>query len=95
MIYKLRAWQRLRSMVLANEPLCRDCHSRGIITLATEVDHIVPMSKGGDAWDTDNLQPLCKPCHSSKTSVDAGRSPVLKGATTTGEPIDPNHPWHR
>ena len=37
--------------------------------LATEVDHIVPKSAGGtDAMD--NLQALCKSCHSRKTAKE-------------------------
>jgi 5-methylcytosine-specific restriction protein A len=48
------------------EPLCRSCRGQGKIVAATEVDHIVPKQDGGaDAFD--NLQPLCKPCHSRKT----------------------------
>ena len=29
------------------------------------VDHVVPLTKGGSCWP-DNLQPLCRPCNSSK-----------------------------
>jgi len=35
--------------------------------VATEVDHIVPLSQGGpDEWD--NLQGLCHDCHAAKTA---------------------------
>lgn len=30
------------------------------------VDHIVPISKGGDEWDLDNLQLTCPRCNLSK-----------------------------
>jgi len=33
---------------------------------ATEVHHIVPLDKGGSNAD-ENLQALCKPCHSRHT----------------------------
>jgi len=35
-----------------------------------EVDHIVPISKGGQALGLDNHQAICKMCHKVKTKVD-------------------------
>lgn len=35
-----------------------------------EVDHITAISNGGDMWDEENLQTLCKPCHREKTTED-------------------------
>jgi 5-methylcytosine-specific restriction enzyme A len=61
------AWQRLRSSVLAEEPLCRTCHAEGRIVAAKHVDHIVPKAKGGDDARS-NLQPLCIACHQQKTA---------------------------
>lgn len=59
-----RTWTKLRTMILAGEPLCRMC-SRP----ALDVDHIVPLSQGGGN-DHGNLQPLCHSCHSKKTVMD-------------------------
>jgi len=50
-------------MVLARDPLC-NCNQP-----ATEVDHIVPKSAGGSD-SMENLQGLCKPCHSRKTAYE-------------------------
>jgi hypothetical protein len=61
-----RRWQRLRKMVLSAEPLCRECQKRNRLTPATEVDHILPLSKGG-ANSFENLRALCKPHHSQIT----------------------------
>jgi 5-methylcytosine-specific restriction protein A len=36
------------------------------VVAATEVDHIKPKAEGGGE-SFENLQPLCKPCHSRKT----------------------------
>jgi 5-methylcytosine-specific restriction endonuclease McrA len=59
-------WQKLRAVVLGEEPLCRECSRRGIVTPATLVDHILPKaSNGSDA--RENLQPLCADCHKEKT----------------------------
>ena len=65
-------WQRLRLIVLAREPLCRYCKAKGLIVVATEVDHIRGMAKGGERLTIDNLQPLCKSCHSEKTCREDG-----------------------
>lgn len=65
-------WQRLRAVVLAEEPLCRACRAEGRITAATDLDHIIAKARGG----TDaraNLQPLCHACHSTKTAREDGR----------------------
>lgn len=40
---------------------CLRCGATGILS----VDHVVPVSKGGTN-DIGNLQPLCKPCNSTK-----------------------------
>jgi len=64
-IYRTAAWQRLRVAYLSNAPICQ---APGCRAVATEVDHIQPHK--GDraiAFDWDNLQALCKPCHSRKT----------------------------
>lgn len=53
-------------MVLAAEPLCRSCGK-----IATDVDHIIPRASGGsDSFN--NLQPLCRSCHSTKTARQDG-----------------------
>ena len=58
-------WEKVRSLHLANEPLCRMC-SRP----ADLVDHITPIRDGGERLDDDNLQSLCRRCHDAKTAED-------------------------
>ena len=64
-------WKRIRLSVLSDEPLCRMCTAQGLVTLATEVDHIKPLWQGANEYDRDNLQPLCTYCHILKTSEEA------------------------
>jgi len=59
-------WRRLRRLVLARDPLCISCRSAGRIVPATEADHIKPRREGGPD-SLDNLQGLCKSCHTKKT----------------------------
>lgn len=67
-----RKWQAKRADQLAKEPTCRSCRERGVTELANEVDHIVPTQGEDDPnhYDDDNLQSLCKSCHSAKTLRD-------------------------
>lgn len=85
------AWRKLRESVLALEPLCRHCKAMGVTACATEIDH-----KDNNAAnnDPDNLQALCKSCHSRKTQADMGKR-VSMGHDKNGMPLDPNHPWNR
>lgn len=67
-----RPWIAIRDRVLKTNPLCKSCLTTGKVKIADEVDHIVPLCKGGtDALD--NLQGLCKECHEEKTRQDLGQ----------------------
>ena len=55
--------KKLRPMVLRRRPICA---TPGCNRPSEEVDHIVPRSRGGDD-SFENLQGLCKMCHSRKT----------------------------
>ncbi|MDA2932642.1 HNH endonuclease [Nitrospinae bacterium AH-259-F20] len=74
-------WQRLRVLVLKRQPICNLCKRKP----ATEVDHIKPKAAGGGD-EMDNLQGLCKPCHTRKTYAEArgGRG----GKSLEGSPLD-------
>ena len=70
----------MRRLLLAERPLCVHCEARGVVTAAEEIDHVRPLEQGGTN-DVDNLQPLCKSCHQTKTT---GRAPI----GLDGFPID-------
>lgn len=56
--------------------LCGTCWS--ILLGEYEIDHIVPVSKGGSS-DPDNLQLLCRTCNRSKHAKDNEEFKKLKG----------------
>jgi 5-methylcytosine-specific restriction enzyme A len=58
-VYHSKEWLMTRRKVLDRDPICVLCDQR----LATEVDHITPMSQGGDEYSLSNLRGLCGPCH--------------------------------
>jgi len=58
--------RKLRKIILAENPICRICKREP----ATEMDHIDGNVKN---IAMENLQGLCKRCHSRKTAKEQGR----------------------
>lgn len=68
-----RPWRRKRERVLARDGYlckCDDCVRLGLLLVAHEVDHIVPMSQGGSD-DDSNLRAINRDCHKRKTAREA------------------------
>ena len=63
-------WRKMRRLVLHRDPLCIECLKSGTIRPSIDVDHVKAKRDGGDD-SMENLQGLCKACHSRKTM--AGR----------------------
>lgn len=87
-VERLRGWklQQQRKRLHAERPLCVMCDERGRTQLGEELDHIVPVFRGGSN-DDSNLQWLCTECHREKTAQDCGttyRAPV----GTDGWPVN-------
>lgn len=81
-----RRWMAIRARVLQANPLCVTCQGKGRVEVATEVDHIKPLFKGGtDAFD--NLQGLCSACHADKSVKESGRRRA-KAFGVDGWPLD-------
>lgn len=59
-----RRWQKIRETQLRQHPFCQDgdCDA-----LAVEVDHVIPVSRGGPPWDRSNHQSLCGEHHDEKS----------------------------
>ena len=55
----------MRKAWLAHSPVCVKCgHAANV------VDHIQPVTQGGDFTNPDNLQSLCTPCHNRKSAKE-------------------------
>ena len=94
-VYKTASWQRLRLEQLRCEPLCRYCGQMGLVVAATVVDHVRPHRGNRElAFDPNNLQSLCKPCHDRFATLK-DRGQAVPGCDADGYPLDPNHPWGR
>lgn len=70
-----------------NEPLCRMCNEAGVTRAATVVDHILPLTQGGEDVD-ENCRSLCDEHHAEVTAEQFGfRKKIEIG--TDGWPIEP------
>lgn len=70
-----RAWMETRAKWLRANPLCVPCEAEGRPTHATQVDHVVPLWRGG-ADDPSNYQSICDRCHDEKTRREASERAV-------------------
>ena len=68
-----RKLQAMRKALFTRDPLCVVCFKLGIVELATQRDHIVPLMDGGQDED-DNTQGLCHACHEAKSLAESLRS---------------------
>lgn len=85
-------WEKIRKQVLKRDQhLCQPCHIEGRLTVANQVDHIIPKARGGTD-DPTNLQAICGWCHKKKTANE-GR--YRKGCDAEGNPVDPDSHWNR
>ena len=69
-LYNTTAWKRLRLQLLSRRPICQRCKKYNKITTAIDVDHIQEHKGNRDLFfNINNLQALCKSCHSWKTNM--------------------------
>ena len=67
-----RRWKLARRAALERDGWrCVKCGRSGML----QVDHIVPLSQGGDGYLLTGLQSLCRNCHWDKTWRERGVTP--------------------
>lgn len=67
--YNRAAWGKCRKLKLRRNPLCERClRDEGRAIPAAHVHHVKDLADRPDlAYDLDNLESLCHPCHSRET----------------------------
>lgn len=71
--YKLQKWVKFRNAGMRENRFCVECLKLNLYVLATDLDHIHPISQGGAIWDRDNTQGLCKSHHNKKRRFERRR----------------------
>lgn len=78
-LYNTKRWKEMRTQKLLLSPFCEECAREGRRKRGEEVDHIKPHRGNVNLfYDFENLQTLCKPCHSRKTMQERNHSPLSK-----------------
>ena len=73
-LYKTAEWEATRQAVLERYPVCYWCEHIGLLTEATDADHILPSSSlhtRSSFFDQDNLVGSCRSCNSKRASYTA------------------------
>lgn len=70
-IYNSWPWRKLSKRIRESNPLCKHCEQLGIITKGVVADHIIPIARGGEVFNEDNIQVLCERCHNIKSSKES------------------------
>ena len=76
--YSSSAWLKLRNYKRSINPICESCAKLDLIIPFNTIDHIKPISEGGEALSLDNLQTLCKQCHAIKTGKETSKRKHIK-----------------
>lgn len=69
--YQSKAWRSLRRYKIQMNPLCEICANKyDMLVPAEEIDHIVAIKDNGPKLAYNNLQSLCRSCHSKKSVME-------------------------
>lgn len=90
------AGQKMRARRMARtHGLCEMCDAEGLTTLATVVNHKVPLARGGLDVD-ENTENLCARHDAIVTAWQFGKAAPIegKGVGRDGRPTSADHPWN-
>jgi 5-methylcytosine-specific restriction endonuclease McrA len=71
-VYRTRIWAMRRTQAFERDPFCawRLKDGTRCQRLGAELDHILALDAGGDAYASENLQLLCAEHHRLKTALE-------------------------
>lgn len=95
-MYQTARWSKMRAKYLSMQPLCQSCLKRGVVSPATDIDHVFPWRPlGKEAFHANYFQCLCHECHASKTQLEKrGICVDYRGEQTLEYKLD-EYPRHR
>lgn len=70
--YSTHTWRKIRLQILERDGYVCQIRRKGCTDIATQVDHIVPVTKGGAKYDPRNLRASCAKCNNSR--IDRSRN---------------------
>lgn len=85
-----RQWRVLRERVKRRAGY--ECEIDGCEAEAIAVDHITPVSAGGEPYDEANCQALCKRHHDAKTAAEGAAAAAAKRAAPKPQRRSKIHP---
>ena len=83
-------WRQRRKQALQRDNY--ECVVPGCERDAHAVDKIIPRHLGGDPFDLDNLQSLCREHHNAKTAAEASAAAARKRAAPKPQRRSQRHP---
>jgi len=64
--YSTHTWRKIRLQILERDQYVCQIRRKGCTEIATQVDHIVPVTKGGAKYDPRNLRASCLKCNNGR-----------------------------
>lgn len=69
--YCCKEWRTLREIKLNQNPLCERCEKKDKLIPAVDIHHKIDLvDDGSKCLDLDNLESLCKECHTEHTNKE-------------------------
>lgn len=101
-LYASKRWRTYRKAIIVRRG--GECVECGATPLDQHIhlDHIVPLVQGGEPYDENNIQILCRECHGKKTAKEvwgvgrvsnerAGNSPAKSSFFVQSNQNPPDH----